>query len=470
MKTVWPSSFSPNVVRPFFGRLSCYTIALEAWRRGLEVTAIDGNLRKVRISDPQGHSVTFHGSRPSMTSARAIRTARDKHKTASILRSHGFPAPESVHFHVGGDTEKNVILAAEELGWPVVIKPVSGTKGTGVFTNISTAKELREYYHYLVDRLHCKEIVLESHERGDEDLRVLVVGDRIAGVCKRLPANITGDGLSTITDLIKEKNSARENNPFLSSGKIYIDDEVLNYVTRAGHTLDSILPKGEKLVLRGKSNGSTGGDTIDATGLLPKHIQGEIIRAVQSIPELHTAGVDILYSKEEPGYNSFYSIIEINATPQIGLNMYPIYGQGQDVPKIWIDTYFPSSERPSAKSFETLTFSLQYALAAIGSGAVESATFTRPPKNGLPDRNIFNFVTTEKLTSKSARRLRQFARKLGVAGDLSSTKFGYRLRVAAENDGIQKQLLNHTSELLATRPSEPERWEGVVEIGFYINL
>lgn len=52
MSELWPSHFQTDIVREAFGpRLAGYTIALEAWRRGLRVRFLDSQLRKYEISD-----------------------------------------------------------------------------------------------------------------------------------------------------------------------------------------------------------------------------------------------------------------------------------------------------------------------------------------------------------------------------------------------------------------------------------
>src|SRR5699024_2041610 len=123
----------------------------------------------------------------------------------------------------------------------------------------------------------------------------------------------------TIDELIDRKNSARAQNPFLHSGPIRRDNEVLNYIRNAGHTRDTILNDGAYLRLRGKSNGSAGGDSIDITDELPEGIARLCVQAVQAIPGQFCGGVDVLYDTAGP--EESVHIIEVNATPQIGLNM-----------------------------------------------------------------------------------------------------------------------------------------------------
>src|SRR5690625_6844901 len=87
----WPAHFRPEVVRHAFGggKLSSYCIALEAWRRGLEVTFTDAALRNYRISDEQ-KTLHFNDSRPQ-TLTRHSDYSKLMSKSVAIdhLRAHG---------------------------------------------------------------------------------------------------------------------------------------------------------------------------------------------------------------------------------------------------------------------------------------------------------------------------------------------------------------------------------------------
>src|SRR5699024_3406993 len=96
-------------------------------------------------------------------------------------------------------------------------------------------------------------LVLEKHAAG-EDFRVLVFGGHYIAACQRVPANITGDGVSTVETLISDKNRERRRNPFLSKGLIRKDQEVSDYLARRGYDYTSIPQMGEYLRLRSAAN------------------------------------------------------------------------------------------------------------------------------------------------------------------------------------------------------------------------
>lgn len=466
MEPIWPAAYAAEVVRPFLRNLSVSIVALEAWRRGFQVTLLDGGPRQVLIEDHNGRSVRFFNSRPEMSTIEGVRLARNKHETTSLLANKGFPTPATRLVNAHETTRADIVRIATEIGFPVVLKPSSGSKGTGVFTGITGDSELLSYYDHLINDIDVNQVVVESHEDGEMDLRVLVIGSHVVGIIHRVPANITGDGEHSVSELIDAKNIDRSCNPFLRSGLIKKDQEVSNYVSAAGHTMTSIPEKGEYLRLRGKSNGSAGGDTSEVSHLISEKICDDMVKVVQSFPGLYAAGVDILYTPERGSTPEKYTLIEVNATPQIALNMYPMHGPGKESPRVWIDTCFPGSGRSDVPGEEKLTFSLEEPLEAIRTGSANRVTLEPIPTNRLPERKRFTFDTNVQLREASRRRLLRQARTHGVSGSLTRNGDQMVLHVAGELATNVEDFVEKTSAALQTRAVPAGQWRSVVRTGF----
>jgi cyanophycin synthetase len=71
------------------------------------------------------------------TSAIAETISRDKDLTKSLLRSAGVPTPEGRTVTSSDDAWE----AAQDIGLPVVVKPIDGNHGRGVFINLYSQKE-----------------------------------------------------------------------------------------------------------------------------------------------------------------------------------------------------------------------------------------------------------------------------------------------------------------------------------------
>lgn len=461
METVWPQHFSVDAVRPGFGSKLCgYTIALEAWRRGLTVTFTDSALRTYTISDDQGRSVRFVRSSPHMTTRKAVRIANDKYATHATLRTAGVPTPEARIFDMKHDSTVQILEAADEFGYPVVVKPAAGRMGRGVFANIADADELLDRLTYLTETLEHRRILLETHVQG-EDHRVLVVGSRIAGICKRVPANITGNGESSVDELIEAKNALRKMNPFLSKGLIKKDYETRNWLARANLDYDSVPTAGQYIRLRSAANASAGGDVVAVD--LPEKVKSAAIAAAHAIPDLFCAGVDVLYTAQQDTADPVFAILELNAHPQIGVNMYPTHGVGSEAPKVIIDECFPNSERVHSAHLLDVSFRTRELLTPLTSGVAQSVTLAKIPSHEWSVRREVVFQKAFRLKNEQRLKLQRLAQKYHVAGHLDTTMETPRLRIAGETERIQ-EIVN----LIGVPTFQDNPWEGVVTLGFKI--
>ena len=107
---------------------------------------------------------------------------------------------------------------------------------------------------------HDKTVLVEEFLTGKE-YRFLVIGDEVIGVLHRVPANVVGDGVSTIEELVREKNK----DPLRGTGyrtpleKIRLGETEELFLKGQGKTRTDIPKKGEIVYLRENSNISTGG-------------------------------------------------------------------------------------------------------------------------------------------------------------------------------------------------------------------
>src|SRR5699024_739148 len=131
-------------------------------------------------------------------------------------------------------------------------KPISENAGKGVFANITNEEYLRKVLVHVREELNYKDIIVEEFVHGVE-YRVYMVGDKVIAAVNRRPANVVGNGTSTIMELIIEKNKMKRRNPVLSKSPIEVDKEVQESIKNAGYTMDSILPENKLLYLRNKS-------------------------------------------------------------------------------------------------------------------------------------------------------------------------------------------------------------------------
>lgn len=469
MAVKWPDHFPSRLMGRRLGSsgLSSFAIALEAWRRNLEVTFTSADLHLYQISDGTD-TIHFNFSRPDSLTPRSDYLRLDrKGETNKILAANSIPSPRGQFFDASLMSEDELRSLAVGIGYPLVLKPNQGSMGRGVFSNIKDWLELHAALVEITKQGHNL-LLLERHYKGD-DFRILVVGDKVVSAVKRIPAHVRGDGKSTITKLIEEKNYLRLRNPFLGSGLIKVDYEVRKCLEEQNLSVDSIPKSRQYVQLRRVANASAGGDVKDVTDAIPRAIKEAAVEAVRVLPNIHIAGVDVLYDESAA---EDYVIIEVNSRPQIGVNMYPSIGEGRDAPKAIIDTFFPTSSRSPIDAFKTIRFNPVAVRNVFSEGLASRLTLPQLPDHGFPIREKYVFSSDAKnpvcLRAYSDAIIKKIARKRGISGKITSNQDGHlELYVAASNANDVEVLVNKVSEFCGVSP-DVDTWTGSVTVGFQI--
>ncbi|MEM0439255.1 MAG: lysine biosynthesis protein LysX [Sulfolobales archaeon] len=115
--------------------------------------------------------------------------AQDKGVSLSLLSLKGIPIPRTyVTLGLG-----SVVKAAEHLGYPVVYKPTQGSWGRLVtlVRDVEMLRSLYEHREVMQDPRARVGLVQEYIDKGDRDLRILVVGSRVVGAMFRIGGFVT---------------------------------------------------------------------------------------------------------------------------------------------------------------------------------------------------------------------------------------------------------------------------------------
>ena len=251
----------------------------------------------------------------------------DKLLTKELLKIHNIPIAK-------GSKINNVIgllKDAEEIGYPVVIKPQYGNKGNGVILNIKNEKELLFAYKKVKDKF--KDLIIEKYHKGN-DFRVCMVNYKVVAVSHRTPPSIIGNGKDTIFDLISKLNDdpLRGDDHEKPLTKVKLDEEVIKCISEQGKSLMDILEKDNKIYLRKNANLSTGGEAIDCTEEICSENINLCIRVAKAL-NLDICGIDICAEDiSKPIYNNGV-IMEVNAAPGLRMHINPSKGKPRNVGK-----------------------------------------------------------------------------------------------------------------------------------------
>jgi cyanophycin synthetase len=319
---------------------STQAIADAALDRGIPVTRIGkGNI--IQLGYGKYHK-KMEGTLTENTSCISVDIACDKNITKELLTQAGIPVPEGAVCR----TVEEAFEAAEEIGYPVVIKPVNGNQGKGVSLNIQSPEEIPNAFRIAAG--YSENILVEEYIKGN-DYRILVVGDQVTAVSLRIPANVTGDGIHTISQLVEFKNQdqRRGEGHERPLTKIKIDEISLTILRKQGYTPSSIPEKGIRVYLKENGNLSTGGEAIDCTDRIHPDNQEIAIRAARIIG-LDIAGIDVkCKSISKPLDLKNGAVIEVNASPGIRMHLFPSKGKARKVGNAIVDILFPYGSKHS---------------------------------------------------------------------------------------------------------------------------
>ena len=218
---------------------------------------------------------------------------------------------------------------AVKLGFPVFVKPNSGSQGNGV-TKVHNKFEFYKAVHAIFQDDH---IVLVQKPVAGKDYRIVILDDKIISAYQRLPLNIIGDGKSSVYKLLKNKQKK-----FISTNRdtaINMSDiRIRQSLKHQGLSFRSIPPKNKTVYLLDNANLSTGGDPIDVTKIIHPDYK-KIAISITKYMGLRLCGVDLMITGDIDRPLKKYWVLETNAAP--GLDHYVKVGKAQE--KIVEDMY-----------------------------------------------------------------------------------------------------------------------------------
>ncbi|MBT3423753.1 MAG: cyanophycin synthetase [Bacteroidetes bacterium] len=274
------------------------------------------------------------------TSAIGVEIADDKKRTKDLLSGMGIPVPKGYSV----ETLSEALEAAETIGYPVAIKPVSGNHGRGITTNILSPSDLETSFQNA--KKFSEYLVVEKFLSGS-DYRMLVIDGKFIAASRRDPASIVGDGKSTIQQLVNEINL----DPNRGFGhekiltRIAIDYMTERLLSQKQLTLQSIIPKDEKLYIKSTANLSAGGIAIDVTDEVHPMTK-TIAERISQIVGLNVIGIDLITSDHRiPLSNDNGGVIEVNAAPGFRMHVNPFEGKSKNVAGAIVDMLFPPGSK-----------------------------------------------------------------------------------------------------------------------------
>lgn len=298
--------------------VSTRAIAAEAQKRDIPVIRLnEKSLLQLGYGSRQQR---IEATTTGRTSNIAVEIAGDKEETKSLLKPYNIPVPS-------GETvssEIELLDAIKKIGFPIVIKPLDGNHGRGTTVDIRTPESALLALRFAMSESRANQPIVEKFITGS-DYRILVVNYKFTAAARRVPARITGDGFSTIAQLIAKANDAPRRATGHQGALTFIEmDEVTQRILdKQQLTPESVLPENHILVLKMTANISTGGTAQDITDSIhPDNIQ--LAERIARIIGLDICGLDIISPDlSQPLLSTGGTIIEVNAGPGLRMHLQP---------------------------------------------------------------------------------------------------------------------------------------------------
>lgn len=209
----------------------------------------------------------------------------------------------------------------KQIGGPVIIKPRIGSRGRHTTTFIYTEEDFKKAYQSA--KKLCFFVIIEEHLIGSV-YRGTCINNTLVGVLEGMPPRITGTGVHTISELLKQKNLSLPDNHIRS---VTIDTKMEEFLTRLGYTPLSILPARLTIDVSEKIGLSYGGNSRE----LFKETHPLLIQELEKAAICVNAGVIgfdfIIDDPRTNPENKKWGIIECNSLPFINLHHDPHEGE-----------------------------------------------------------------------------------------------------------------------------------------------
>lgn len=260
---------------------------------------------------------------------------KNKEVTKTILAASNIQTPQGF---TATSLQEALRLAKErKLRYPLICKPVDGSLAKGVTWDISSPQELRAAIAHAKGaygkRPRARFLIEEMFVANE--YRVLVFEKKVLSCVQKISAGITGDGVSTIEELIKRFDTKRQ-----PGFEIKLDKTAKETLKLHLLTLKSVLPKNQFFKLRNNLNMSDGGRSVERTKEMHPYFKDICVQAIEAVG-LTYGGIDF-FAHDITSQKSDYVIIEINPNPFYNMHEKPLVeGTGVDVSSEILKSIFP---------------------------------------------------------------------------------------------------------------------------------
>lgn len=264
----------------------------------------------------------------------------DKELTKRHCKKGGFPIADGQAFWLW--QKEKALRFGQRIGFPLVVKPRSGSVSRHVTTNIENETQLKKAI--LHTAIYSPSFIVEKFIPNASVYRATVIDFDFIVCAQQTPANIVGDGISTIRELIdKKSNDPRRGEPHQKQFTLYKIAETKTTKTlleEKGYNYKTIPKKGEIIYLQKDPFLKLGGDLIEATPNVHKD-NLRLFRDIALFFDIRITGIDFIAENISKSWkNQACAILELNSVPCIELHHFPSFGAATNPAKALADMFF----------------------------------------------------------------------------------------------------------------------------------
>jgi D-alanine-D-alanine ligase-like ATP-grasp enzyme len=296
----------------------------EAERRGIAMREFRpfGLAREIFYATYGDDTRGFDGlPRPRTAHESSLNWMDDKGVILNKFRAAGIPMPRGKSVSTIKDAEK-VFHSIDDA---VIVKPAIGSRSRHTYIGIIDVEALRHAFKKA--KQLSPRVVVEEELHGFV-FRITLVGGAVAGIMRREPPHVIGDGIHTIHELVITEN----NNP-LRHGPIFhelqIDEETPTILKEQHLSLDSIADNGRIVIIHPKVSRAYGASTTEMTDIHPDN--QKLFLHIAKVLDDPLVGVDFMIEDMAKSWKQQKcGVIECNSLPFIDLHHYPLKGPAKN--------------------------------------------------------------------------------------------------------------------------------------------
>ncbi|MBT5022539.1 hypothetical protein HOK51_01150 [Candidatus Woesearchaeota archaeon] len=318
-------------------------LVMELQKRNVDVRILDLSLELLE-ANYKGHKEFLLDRDSSINPYPATVISGNKYLTKRFLQEANISVVKGEQFN--GEHMNDALIYAQQLRFPLVVKPTFGSHGHGVNMDLANLIDVKDAIESIVTEIGSSRGILVEEQFEGKEYRVFVTKNGDYAVLHRDCAHVIGDGKHNLEELANIETDKRMNPRTDCLCPVQIDDVVRRYLELQGLELNYVPTVDEKVYLRHNSNVAVGATCEDYTDKVHPSLIEIGRRVLNVFHGLPYAGIDVL-SKDITVEQTadMYRVLEVNSIPGIHMHMRPGTGQARNVAKYMAYIIFPETKK-----------------------------------------------------------------------------------------------------------------------------